>query len=34
MTEAENRVKESKTNDVIQHEYHMLTLYSTYSCLE
>ena len=31
--DAENEVKESRTNDVIQHRYHMLTSYTTHGCL-
>jgi len=28
-----NLVEDSRTNDVIQHGYHMLTLWTTYGCL-
>ena len=31
--DAENKVEGSRTNDIIQHGYHMLTLYFTYGCL-
>ena len=31
--DTENEVEESRINDVIQHGYHMLALYTTYSCL-
>ena len=33
MTEAENGIEGSRTNDVIQHEHHMLTSYPTHGCL-
>jgi len=31
--DAENEVEGSRTNDVIQHGYHMLASYTTCSCL-
>ena len=31
--DTENKVERSRTNDIIQHEYYILTLYSTYGHL-